>query len=235
MDGGLYAVDSNGSFRWRFATKFGGISTSPAIGSDGTIYVGEQYAGRDSGNSRLYAVGPSGAAKWYIEVAGAMCWSSPAVASDGTVYIGTNGGLYAISKSGKLVWQLDLLNHNFGPPAVGRDGTVYVGVSRQTSGAILALTPSGGIKWQFETNRGAARAIAIDLDGTIYIGEEFTVRHPLAASTFYALRPSGALKWKFVIPSERDNQIFADPAIDRNGRLYVGTDGLSDYVLYAFE
>ena len=49
----LYAVNSNGTLRWKFANGVPrSIWSSPAIGADGTIYFGS-----DDGN--LYAVGPA--------------------------------------------------------------------------------------------------------------------------------------------------------------------------------
>jgi outer membrane protein assembly factor BamB len=66
--------------------------SSPAIGSDGTIYVG-------SFDNKLYAVNPNGTAKWDTDniIVGAV-QSSPAIGSDGTIYVGSdnNNKLYAI-------------------------------------------------------------------------------------------------------------------------------------------
>jgi len=39
-DGNLYALSSSGTLLWKFAASAGGVVSSPAIGSDGTIYVG---------------------------------------------------------------------------------------------------------------------------------------------------------------------------------------------------
>mgnify|MGYP001823841558 FL=1 len=63
--------------------------SSPAIDSDGTIYVG-------SGDGKLYAINPDGTEKWDLAI-----WiignSSPAIGSDGTIYVGSvDNKLYAI-------------------------------------------------------------------------------------------------------------------------------------------
>ena len=63
--------------------------SSPAIGADGTVYIG-------SSDGRVYALdGSSGSLKWSYAT-GAQVWSSPAIGADGTVYVGSEGGkLYA--------------------------------------------------------------------------------------------------------------------------------------------
>ena len=65
---------------WEFET--GGEWSSPAIGSDGTVYVG-------SLDHKLYALtGKSGDKLWEFETGGNV-YSSPAIGSDGTVYVGS--------------------------------------------------------------------------------------------------------------------------------------------------
>jgi outer membrane protein assembly factor BamB len=66
------------------------VTSSPAIGSDGTVYVG-------SWDNKLYAInGKSGVKLWEFET-GEGVPSSPAIGSDGTVYVGSHDDkLYAI-------------------------------------------------------------------------------------------------------------------------------------------
>ncbi len=84
----MYAINPNGSKKWSFITG-GYIESSPAIGSDGTIYVG-------STDDKLYAINPDGTEKWNFTT-GNNIHSSPAIDSDGTIYIGSHDHkLYAI-------------------------------------------------------------------------------------------------------------------------------------------
>ena len=71
------------------------MRSSPAIGSDGTVYVG-------SHDKKLYAInGKSGVKLWEFET-GDKVISSPAIGSDGTVYVGSQDGkLYAIKTDSK--------------------------------------------------------------------------------------------------------------------------------------
>ena len=66
------------------------MASSPAIGSDGTVYVG-------SDDYKLYAInGKSGVKLWEFETGGRV-GSSPAIGSDGTVYVGSiDSKLHAI-------------------------------------------------------------------------------------------------------------------------------------------
>ena len=79
---------------WEFETG-DEVTSSPAIGSDGTVYVG-------SFDNKLYAInGKSGVKLWEFET-GSYVESSPAIGSDGTVYVGSwNTKLYAIKTDSK--------------------------------------------------------------------------------------------------------------------------------------
>src|SRR5262245_27854355 len=67
------APPSAGILKWSFRTE-GEIWSSPAIGLDGTVYVG-------SLDHHLYAITPAGKLKWSFETL-AYIYSSPAVAGD---------------------------------------------------------------------------------------------------------------------------------------------------------
>jgi hypothetical protein len=83
-----------GTVLWEFETG-SWVQSSPAIGSDGTVYVG-------SWDHKLYAInGKSGVKLWEFKT-GSYVFSSPAIGSDGTVYVGSNDKkLYAIKTDSK--------------------------------------------------------------------------------------------------------------------------------------
>ena len=106
----------SGSLKWRYETDYG-ILSSPAIGSDGTIYVGSGIY--------LYAIKPDGPLKWKYKTS----WfidSSPAIGSDGTIYVGSyDNHLYAINPDGSLKWKYKT-NHSINSrPAIGSDAKYY--------------------------------------------------------------------------------------------------------------
>ena len=85
----LAFCQSIGSKQWAFNT-LGDVDTTPAIGSDGTIYIG-------SNDNNLYAINPDGSKKWTFKT-GSYVDSSPAIGSDGTIYFGSwDENLYAIN------------------------------------------------------------------------------------------------------------------------------------------
>jgi len=126
LDEHLYAISDvgQGSFteKWAFATG-GQIFSSPAVGAEGTIYIG-------SSDHNLYAVTDTGAIgiqKWVFATGDAVL-SSPAIGADRTIYAGSNdGNLYAVTDNGANAgqkWALTL-GGVFSSPAIGADGTIY--------------------------------------------------------------------------------------------------------------
>lgn len=94
--------------------------TSPAIGPDGTIYVGHCDG--------LYAIKPADGTLagngWPFATAEIV--SSPAVGAEGTVYVGSmDGYLYAINPDGSQKWAFQTAGQLNSSPAIGLDGTIY--------------------------------------------------------------------------------------------------------------
>ena len=88
----MAAYGQDGTQKWAFPT--GGFVGSPAIGADGTVYVGSFEL-----LNNLYAINPDGTQKWVFRTGGAVN-ASPAIGADGTLYVGSgDGNLYAINGS----------------------------------------------------------------------------------------------------------------------------------------
>jgi outer membrane protein assembly factor BamB len=79
---------------WEFKTG-SAVRSSPAIGPDGTVYIG-------SDDNKLYAInGQSGVKLWEFET-GDLVHSSLVIGSDSTVYVGSaDNKLYAIKTNSK--------------------------------------------------------------------------------------------------------------------------------------
>jgi len=159
---------------WSFPTS-GAMDSSPAIGDDGTIYVG-------STDKRLYAISPNGTNRWFFSTGGVI-ESSPAIGSDGTIYVGSGDKkLYAINPDGTEKWEFATDMPVASSPAVGADGTIYFG---PVSGNVFALYPDGAVKWVFNTGVGVYGASPmLTLDGTLYVSGSYKL---------YALKTSSGL------------------------------------------
>ncbi len=147
-NGVLYAVDIDkiGTAGQEDSIVIGSESSmsSPAVGSDGTIYIGS-----DEG---LKAVEPDlSTFKWsydddYIK-------SSPAVSSDGTIYVGSNSdNVYALNPDGTLKWKYTTGDPVWSSPAVAggitfigsRDGKVYAFGGYKLSGNYVSPVKDSG-------------------------------------------------------------------------------------------
>ncbi|MEO8452180.1 MAG: PQQ-binding-like beta-propeller repeat protein [Gemmatimonadota bacterium] len=92
----FYAIKADGSgLLWQNPVG-GDLYSSPALGDDGTLYVGSESA------RQLHALDlRNGAEKWSTPLLGDATWSSPVIAPGGTLYIasidvqGKGGALYA--------------------------------------------------------------------------------------------------------------------------------------------
>jgi outer membrane protein assembly factor BamB len=108
----LHALSSDGRDLW---SLHGDVSSSPAIGPDGTVYVaGDQlYAIRSDGSLNWKAFDPTYEARR----------NSPVVGHDGTVYfVYHNIPLTALdSADGSVIWScpLGVNDHCFASPAIG--------------------------------------------------------------------------------------------------------------------
>jgi len=151
-----------GAKKWEFLTE-SNFDYCPAIGSDGTVYVG-------SDDGKVYALnGATGAKKWEF-LTGGRVQSSPAIGSDGTVYVGSyDNKVYALNgATGAKKWESQTEGAVNSSPAIGSDGTVYMGSFDDKVYALNGAT--GAKKWEFLTGGEVFSSPAIGSDGTVYVG-----------------------------------------------------------------
>jgi outer membrane protein assembly factor BamB/subtilisin family serine protease len=118
----VVALDAKtGTLKWSTGIP-ATVYSSPAIGADGTLYVGDRVG-------HLYALDPiTGVAKWMFQAAG-MLYGSPTVGADGTVYVGSDDHhVYAVDgATGAKKWAFNTGGSVYPSPAIGADGTIYIG------------------------------------------------------------------------------------------------------------
>lgn len=130
---GLYAFSTSGSLLWNFS-----ISTdaySPAVASDGTIYISCKKINSEGGGV-VYAINPNGTQKWkFAAEGGGFNFGSPTLDENGVIYVASERGgasfsaVYAINPDGTQKWKLDKGSSGqmFSTPAIGDNGVLYLG------------------------------------------------------------------------------------------------------------
>lgn len=142
--GYVHYVSPAGTILWSYYTGDStGVTASPAIGADGTIYVGTE-------SGRLLAI-KDNALQWVYA-------TSPRAGITASPIIGTNGNIYFAADDGK-VYQIDANTHLPVPgwpvqvsltplsstPALTSDGYIYLVDDDEN---LVAVGPSGTVMWQ---------------------------------------------------------------------------------------
>jgi PKD repeat protein len=228
---GFYAVNPDGSMKWHWnpctagvppAINYCYLSSPPAIGADGTIFVGLVYGNWSvKGNQySICAFNPNGTQKWQVPAAAYM--TAPAIGWDGTIYVGVGNFIVALNPGdGSVKWSVNAASGSLiGSPAIGADRTVYVGSANH---CLYALDPvNGATKWFYDAgdiicNGNGWRTPAIGADGVIYLS---------AWNGVHAVNSNGTLQWH-----NSDCWSDSSPVIGPDGTLYVGVG----YSLVAFK
>jgi hypothetical protein len=204
---------------------------APAVGPDGTIYVGASSL--DLQGRRIVAVTPDGRERWSYGIERWFATGHLAVDADGTVYSGGDEGAswtIALSREGELIWEFHDEYRLESPtaPVLGHDGTIYIG---SYSGYLFALNLDGSERWAYRNKDGLGVIYtpALGADGSIYFdGYDLT-----------ALHPDGSLQWLY----EVEYGPYCAPAVGPDGTVYavgasslhaVNTDGTRRW-LYTME
>ncbi|MCB1217096.1 PQQ-binding-like beta-propeller repeat protein [bacterium] len=177
FDSFLYALNPDGSLKWRYQTG-DKIGSTAAIGRDGTIYFG-------SYDGRLYALNPDGKEIWSRGYGNSIS-SSPVIARNGNIIFTDRGDhVNAMSPEGDYLWSVDATAIIKGAPAVGGDDTIYIGGH---DGMLTAISPAGAVKWVFDAPGQIINPPCLGKNGNIY----FTCNGGL-----FALSPSGGKLWEY--------------------------------------
>jgi len=204
-----YGAGKPGTLKWSYETG-DMVRSSPAIGHDGTIYVG-------SWDGNLYAFNPDGTRKWFYYTYGPI-ESYPAIGADGTIYVGGLDNMFhAVNPDGNGKWVFLTGGAIYSSPAIGADGNIYVGSVDKN---LYAFNPDGSLKWTYTTGDIIRSSPAVGSDGTIYVG---SWDHNL-----HAVNPDGTLKWTYATK----NVVDSSPAIDSDGTIYVGSQDNNLYAIH---
>ena len=229
----VYAVNSDGSLKWKYQTD-GSIAplASPTLSNDGgTIYVGSGDRNKDVGGT-LYALNSDGTLKWKVANLDSARVSGAVVGSDGTIYATGSGKVHAFDENGNKQWESGKDTASSLAPSLSSDGTLYVGTS---DGKVYAIDSSNGItKWYYQTGAnpdytgdpkdpqyGVLATIVIGADGILYVGAMDGVMR--------AMDKNGTVLWTYQTGKNINENC---PAIGPDGTLYFSS---VDKYIYAIK
>jgi len=128
----FYALNPDGTLKWTFKLRGRAENNSPAISSDGSIYLVEV-------SPFMYKLNLMGSLQWEIELIKLtghtkyLADSSPIIDKDGTIYLNygftVGDNFYAINQNRQVKWSLTIENPSvaiFPTSAIGPDGTLYI-------------------------------------------------------------------------------------------------------------
>ncbi len=246
-DGHLYALNSDGSLRWKSEQLAAEVRSSPSISSWNIFVV--------AGNI-LYVIDPNGATKCSYTHATDTINTSPAIDSNGNVYFGADDQkVYKTNSSCEDLWSTKpvLGGKVVGSPVIAPNGKVYVASS---NGIVTEIDPFDGSKdWDVTLPTVPAQmwttsilgGIAIGSSGLLYVGNATAQDGNPKSSVYnglYVLDPSKSGAGKIadvfdmttnytVVPTE------GSPNIDSNGHVTLsaylsGDEGGNDFPYRVF-
>lgn len=206
------------------------IKNEPAIGTDGTVYIG------DSKFPLCALSGASGALLWCTDVGGYVAQSSPAIGNPfvktdaagtrtvQTIYIGErNNVLWAIDDEGDTVWSYKIALDGdvrasplIGPPPASR---VFMMCGCTTRGVLHAFDPSGALAWVVNLPQVREASPAGILRGATFRLYVITNHGELIAVDDLGTR--GEIAWTLPLGASSS---MSSPSIGPDGTIYVGTE-----------
>jgi len=201
--GGLYAVNPDGSIKWKFPTS-GSISSSPALDKVGNIYFGcrDRY---------FYSINKKGTLRWkYNTEMEKLVRINPIIGDDGMIYVVADSA-YAFYSSGKIKWKIPLSKymptHHRGTPAIDHRGFIYMCLDSES---LSVVKPDGSILKKIPNSFITISSPSIDGNDNVYYAS-------FSDGNLYALNENGEIKWKKQVVwmtsgspalSEKENTIY---------------------------
>ena len=223
--GWLYAINPDGTLKWKFTTDTGHWVGTPAIDDSGIIYFSTSYNLVDQKKDYLYAINPDGTVKWRYEVANWGSFSTTSLGPNGTVYTyaiyipSFNNTLYAVNPDGTLKWQKYYRPGTL--PVVGPDGTIYF---NNVYVGLEAIDPDTGVLKWFQHIYPSLKP-SVSKDGLIAADDS-------ATGVFYVLNPDGSTKWS---KTGLGKAYTSSAAIGMDGIVYITTTIQPGGRLYALD
>lgn len=162
----FFALTPQGKLKWR--TDLNSDCGPPAIGQDGTVYVGVK-----NGYQKFFALNQiNGATLWTFQTTNNTISinDSPVIDKNNIIYAGASDGYpYALTNGSNVKWQFKAGASIDSAAVAGADGSIYFGAGIN----IFALNPSGTQQWRFPlTNSVMASSPLLSAAGVLYFVTE---------------------------------------------------------------
>jgi len=210
-DGSITVLSPGGNKIEEFKSR-GTIFNSPAISSDGTVFLVYSVIDRKTGKSMesgMEKISPSGIMEEFYSFSG----SSSASVIKENIYLVSSGKLFALTSKGLIKWSLPVTSSVTNNPVADRDENIFLGCK---DGQIVAINRNGFYSWSFKTGGSVESSPLID-GNYIYFGSD--------DGYLYCLDLKGKKEWSFYTgapvksaPSIKDSLIYIT---SDNGYLYA--------------
>jgi outer membrane protein assembly factor BamB len=252
-NGNFYAVNPEGTLRWKYKADAGIYMPGINIGLDGALYF-------VADDKMLYAVNPDGTLRWRLSVQGGFKGTGSGIAfstTGQTLYVpgesefgsAEQTKFYAVNLDGGIEWEFLAGGEIHAVPMVDSDDNIYVAATSQGAlhSWLYSLTPDGQIRWKIEFQGSAVNDPTIDGNGNIYVDMQTSLISidyfgkvrwvvPVAGITTSLVCDSGNRIFGFaggifsidpagelLWKTEVPTLARVSPAIDAMGTLYIGT------------
>ena len=204
--GGFYAINPDGSIKWKFETD-GKINSTPAIDYDGNIY----FACSDK---YFYSLDNNGNLNWKCLTTLEMDRINPVIDSEGTIYLVADSA-YAFNPDGTKKWTIPVVEEsqsgNTVTPAIDQRGFIFLSLN---DNYLTILEPDGKLWWRIPgLGYNNISSPAIDEQNNIYQFSEIS-------QSLYIFSKSTRLLGTFSI----DQSIISSPVISKTGKFYLVLD-----------
>jgi outer membrane protein assembly factor BamB len=169
--GNISAVDPNGEIVWRSHIPGHPFHCTPAIGADGTIYLGVLNETNSAKGSSIYAFRNDGTYMWRFQLNDT--WDSPlsiCIDRDGILYCTAfflnysnslenwmEGVVFALNPNGKMLWSSHIPSSPVSSPALANDGSIYV----HARDGLFAYAKDGSQRWVVPLERNSYLACEV--------------------------------------------------------------------------
>lgn len=205
----IYAVNGDGTLRWRFAFAGAGVR---GVGLDGTIYL--------LSDSRLRALGPSGTLKWDYRVPDDVYnfhGNNLVIGRNGTIYAWGERSIVALSPTGRLKWKIAVGGSEL---AIGPDETAYALGSN-----LYAVDPDGTAKWESGIHLHFG-GLALGHEGPMYVTGTTSEAWGRGSAELLAVGRDGGQRWKLPLGNGILPHI---KAVGPDGIVYLLLEGVGGY------